>query len=166
MKTNKTKGFSIIELIVVMAILAVLMLIAIPTFTDFLEDAKKTSQNGTANALYKATSATLVDDFVSTSPTTFADTDLTADGLDADHDFVTAVDGRMQSNSGVTFVIKPYNSSTAPTAPTTADAVNWTIFIPVKQPISAGSYYVDAESDIVLYAPITNDEYVNGYLVD
>ncbi len=50
---NIKKGFSIIELIVVMAILAILMLIAIPSFSGLVADAKTVQVNSDFNSMYK-----------------------------------------------------------------------------------------------------------------
>lgn len=40
MKSNKKKGFTLIELLVVVAILGILLLIAMPKFTDYIQDSK------------------------------------------------------------------------------------------------------------------------------
>ncbi len=63
-KLRKNKGFTIVELIVVMAIIAILILIAVPTLTKYLEDANNTSELGSANAIYKSAISTIVSESV------------------------------------------------------------------------------------------------------
>lgn len=53
MKKNNKKGFTLAELLIVVAIIAVLVAIAIPVFTTSLDDAK----NATANANLRAAKA-------------------------------------------------------------------------------------------------------------
>lgn len=61
---RKNKGFTIVELIVVMAIIAILILIAVPTFTRYIEDAQETSEMGTEKTIYEATVAAVTRDFL------------------------------------------------------------------------------------------------------
>lgn len=62
METNgKKKGFTLIELIVVIAVLGILAAIAIPRLTGFQDSAKKKSDIATAKTLATAT-ATLIAD--------------------------------------------------------------------------------------------------------
>ncbi len=55
LNAKKRKGFTIVELIVVMAIIAILTLIAVPTFTKFLDQADTTQEAANASTLYKTT---------------------------------------------------------------------------------------------------------------
>lgn len=54
---NKKKGFTLIELIVVIAILVALMLILVPKLTGFTNDATKTANAANARAIYTALKA-------------------------------------------------------------------------------------------------------------
>ena len=55
---NNKKGFTLIELIVVVAILVALMLMLVPRLTGFTDDAKKTANQANARAVYTAIKAT------------------------------------------------------------------------------------------------------------
>ncbi len=56
MKINKTrrKGFTILELIVVMAIIAILTLIAVPTYNKFINNAVEVKNEANVNLVIKA----------------------------------------------------------------------------------------------------------------
>jgi len=58
LKANK-KGFTLVELIVVIAIIAILATILIPTMTKFLGDSKQSKLDANAKAVYNASSAAL-----------------------------------------------------------------------------------------------------------
>ena len=51
-KLRKKKGFTLAELLIVIAIIAVLVAIAIPTFTSALNTAKKTADDANVRAAY------------------------------------------------------------------------------------------------------------------
>ncbi len=54
---NNKKGFTLIELIVVVAILVALMLMLVPKLTGFTNDATKTANQANARAIYTAIKA-------------------------------------------------------------------------------------------------------------
>ncbi len=51
---KKNRGFTIVEMIVVIAIIGVLTLIAVPTFIKYIDDAQAVDRNALANISYKA----------------------------------------------------------------------------------------------------------------
>lgn len=53
-KVNNKKGFTLAELLVVLAILAVLVAVAIPLFTSAIGDAQETAQNANYRAVRAA----------------------------------------------------------------------------------------------------------------
>ncbi len=54
---NNKKGFTLIELIVVVAILVALMLMLVPRLTGFTDDAKRRQITANARAIYTAIKA-------------------------------------------------------------------------------------------------------------
>lgn len=62
-KTNNKKGFTLAELLVVVAIIAVLVAISIPIFTAQLEKSREATDEANLRALYaECTSAVLMED--------------------------------------------------------------------------------------------------------
>ena len=53
MKRNNKKGFTIVELLIVIAVIAILSAVLIPTFSGIVEKANKSAAQQEANALYK-----------------------------------------------------------------------------------------------------------------
>ncbi len=61
---SKRKGFTIVELIVVMAIIAILILIAVPTLSKYLEMANDTAEMGDAKVLYNSALAAITEESI------------------------------------------------------------------------------------------------------
>ncbi len=62
MKVKTRRGFTIVELIVVMAIIAILTLIAVPVFTKYIDNAEDVSKDALVKATYEASIAYYVDE--------------------------------------------------------------------------------------------------------
>lgn len=62
MKNNKKKGFTLMELLIVIAIIAVLVAIAIPTFTSQLEKAREAADAANIRAAYAEVSVAYLAD--------------------------------------------------------------------------------------------------------
>ncbi len=79
-KMNERKGFTLAELLIVVAIIAVLVAIAIPVFTAQLEKAKIATDKANVRSWYaEAVTAYMTDESAGT-PTAYAGTSLQADG--------------------------------------------------------------------------------------
>lgn len=95
---NKKRGFTLIELIVVIAILAVLAAILVPSMLNVLEDSKQSVANANARAVYSAAQSAYVS-ITSTSTAPLADTYDSTVAEDAATAFMTKV----ASNLGTSF---------------------------------------------------------------
>ena len=82
--TKKRDGFTLIELIVVMAIVGVLAAIMVPTIIGFMKDAKITSANQDAKTVYTAATSWLANISKSQDLSTYAGSVYSATGIPAD----------------------------------------------------------------------------------
>ncbi len=87
-KKNGQKGFTLVELIVVMAILAVLAAIAVPRYTDMLSDAKTKADTANQQLIKKAAELYYANEGTDVT----AITDLIPKYLDANPDDPTTAD--------------------------------------------------------------------------
>ncbi|HAT4252223.1 TPA: prepilin-type N-terminal cleavage/methylation domain-containing protein [Clostridium perfringens] len=82
-QNKKKKGFTLIELIVVIAIIAILAAIAIPNFISIQRDAKVKSDGASAKSIYDATSVLIAQNVITSKNGEFNYT-LTLDGNQKD----------------------------------------------------------------------------------
>lgn len=67
MKNNKRKGFTIVELVIVIAVIGILAAVLIPTFSSVITKANESKQLQQLNAAYKEALADVIADGVITS---------------------------------------------------------------------------------------------------
>ena len=118
------KGFSLVELIVVIAIMAILVGVAVPVYTQYITNANKSVDEQTAGEIEHAIEVVLIDPTVTDKPdsTTIVLTasDLAYEGKDAqgtaatEDDFLKAVKGivsnvTLKHYEKVTFTIDGYS---------------------------------------------------------
>ena len=83
MKKNNRKGFTMAELLIVVAIIAVLVAIAIPVFGTQLEKAKISTDEANVRSWYAEQIAGYLSDEITTEPTTYGGVALKATGASA-----------------------------------------------------------------------------------
>ncbi len=153
LNAKKRKGFTIVELIVVMAIIAILTLIAVPTFSKFLDQANDTAEGADASTLYKVTMNEVISESVAPTPE-----DLGSIAFDdiSGKDIGVAI--KSAANFQGTDIVVKANvaKTTLPTDNTegTGDG-DWHVYIPVT------NKNADETGNIYVFSP-TGHWYTNG----
>ena len=99
MKKNNNKGFTLMEMLIVVAIIAVLVAIAIPVFTNQLEKAREATDMANIRSAYAEVMATALTD---------TDRDTASVAASADNNYVakTVTDGKATWSKEVVLVQK------------------------------------------------------------
>ncbi len=156
LNAKKRKGFTIVELIVVMAIIAILTLIAVPTFSKFLDQANDTADAGNASILYKTSMAEVINEATKSTPTVTGADD--GDNLAvAPKDLGNSIIDAANLPAGKVKVLAN-NTEAKPTV--AGDDATWTVFIPVTEDTGV----VDETASIYVLSP-SGEYYEDGTLV-
>lgn len=101
-KTNK-KGFTLAELLIVIAIIAVLIAIAIPTFAGALDNARRQTDHANIRAAYSIVQIAKLEGGLRVG----VNTNLSSDGT-----YYFAKDGSITSNAGDAYILKTNGDGT------------------------------------------------------
>ncbi len=137
---NKTKGFTIVELIVVLAILGILMAIAIPMYGKYIKQGDEANTAVTASAINNAVITTL---FEQHGEPTF-----TLDSSTPEFDEILRLS---EIDSDETLEFRYYsNTSDLPTVDNFSQLENtWVVYIPQDSTNNTFNF----EEDVVIYPP-------------
>ena len=69
---HKNKGFSLIELIIVIAIMAVIIAVLTPQFIHYIEKSKQGKDADAAGVIWRAINVAMTDDSIADKPDTFS----------------------------------------------------------------------------------------------
>lgn len=69
---NKDKGFSLIELVIVVAIMAVIIAVLTPQFIHYIEKSKQGKDADAAGVIWRAINVAMTDDSIADKPDTFS----------------------------------------------------------------------------------------------
>ena len=87
---TRNKGFTLIEMIVVIAIIAVLIALVAPLMTKYIATARQAKADGAAKSLYTAAEAVIAEETLN-GTTSFVESDVASDAL-----------GYIDNNSAIT----------------------------------------------------------------
>ncbi len=158
-KKNKTKGFTIVELIVVLAILGILMAIAIPMYGKYLNKGKNATASVTANAINNAVVRTL---FAENGNPTFEISST------SNTEYYNEVTGLSKLSEGETLEFKYYNAETKSDLPTADNFTQkenvWVVYLPQNPTDNTFAF----DKYAYIYTPSAYDLqiYANGVLVE
>ena len=98
-KIKNSKGFTLMEMLIVVAIIAVLVAIAIPTFTTSLNKARVATDEANIRSGYASVMADVLTSQISTAGTTQENNKDVATGTAADMTYTLLVDGTVRKKT-------------------------------------------------------------------
>lgn len=131
MKTTK-KGFTLIELIVVIAIIGVLAAILVPSMLGYVKKSKIQGANSTASTLAKAANSAVTD---------LDEEDIVVANMKIDGTGATVTDGGTPSGSDGTYIAKSISTFFNDFDGSTSMAVEFQDGVCVSAAVQSGNYY-------------------------
>lgn len=155
-KKSNNKGFSLVELIVVIAIMAVLVAVLAPQFTKYIDQSRKSNDAATVSGIVTAVQVGLVDSEYSSSVNTTYIIDVTKTGTIL-YEGTVADGNKIESvgaESGSKTLADAIKDSCGDLGKLKVTAKAWTdIQVEIK---------VDAQGGVTVKYPTDFENYING----
>lgn len=153
---NKSTGFTVIEIIVVMAIIALLLIIAIPGLAKYVKIANHTAEIGIADSIYKSSMSAVTQEFINvqSQKTNLHNSPNVIYKLNENTPIVQDILSGVSKN--VVIDVYSYTALELPKDIIESNTESWVVFV------KSANGRIDTTGDIYILAPTTKNWYSNG----